>query len=96
MKRELSDEEKAMCCKAIDKFTEEVEYQKYLGQHASLMLSTGLEQNLLLQMSEFRIKKREANSRLMELQQQIFVLKDQIVSGVEAKEEDSGASPNKE
>lgn len=86
-KRCLNDEEKAMYKKALIKFGEELQYQKYLVDHANLMLSKGLKQNFELQCSEYRIKLREANRQIHDLSRQISEYQAHLKDGVPSKED---------
>ena len=88
MKRQLNDEEKRFCEKAVKRCEEELAYQRYIADHANLMIGQGLYQNFLLQLREYEIKRKDANKRQAELQQEIITLKNQIVNGVKSKQQE--------
>jgi len=85
-KRKLTKEEVNLSRKAIKRLEEEREYQQYLADHSSLMLTKGLWQNYLFQRREYELKLKEANREIHNIDLKIIELKRQIKEGVEMKE----------
>ena len=84
--RQLSEEEKNLCLKSIDRLSKEKEYQQYVFEHAELMVKSGLYQNYLHQKRQYSVKKREAANSMQDADFQIITLKRQIEKGVEIKD----------
>lgn len=85
--RQFSDEERSLAEKNMKRWLNERLYQQYLLEHATLMLSQGLEQNYLFQRRKFEMEKKGAAKQLQEIDFTILTLRRQLENGVEMIEQ---------
>ena len=83
--RQLSDTERKITVKQKKRIEEELEYNKYLLQHANLMIGTGLYQNYKRQLKEFQVKKREAEEQIQQIYLGLNGMNLHLSKGVEIK-----------
>lgn len=92
MKRELTEEEKDVCLKQIERLLDEIEFLKYNVAYGTLMLEQGLDVNLKQKKMEFTIQRQEHSKNLKLTENKINDLRDQVENGVEIKEKPAEAA----
>ena len=83
--RQLSKEERKITEKQKKRIESELEYYKYLLNHANLMIGQGLYQNYKRQLKEFKLKKREAEEQIQQMYLGLSAMKLHLTKGVEIK-----------
>jgi len=85
--RQLSEDERKITEKQKKRLEGELEYNKYLLNHANLMIGQGLYQNYKRQLKEFKIKKKQAEEQIQQIYLGLNAMKLHLTNGVEIKDE---------
>ena len=85
--RVLTDIEKKLNNKSIERLKEEKHYLEYARRHAELMLTEGLYMNFKMQLHEYQLKKAEVIKEIFEIDKKIIELERQNKDGVKPKED---------
>lgn len=85
VKRQLSDSEKKICGKMVDKMEKEIRHLKFLERYYDLMVGEGLYWNYLEKVEQEKGKKREILGDMQDVTMKIVELKKQMLEGVEEK-----------
>jgi len=86
--RQLTEEEKRICMKALDSRKDDLEWLAYQVMYYELMLKKGLEINYKKTLREFKQKKKEYENEFNAVNNIINQLQDQIRNGVEYTDEE--------
>lgn len=86
VKRQLTEDERTIALKQVDRLKETKEYSEYLQKYSKLMIDEGLNQNFKKQLKEWNQKLKECESSLNETNILLSTLDDQLTNGVEVKE----------
>ena len=83
--RQLTEEEKHLCQKNLQRLKEDKARLLYYQQYYDLMISHGLKINYEEKMKEFLAKKRDINADLQAMDFEIIEINRQINEGVQEK-----------
>ncbi len=92
--RQLSSVERKIDMEAKKRIEGELEYQKYLLNHANLMIGQGLYQNYKRQLKEFKMKKKDAEAQIQEMYLGLNAINLHLTKGVPVKKEDDEEGKN--
>ncbi len=84
-RRPLTEEEKAVELKQIERLEKRNDWLKFQVKYYDLMLAEGLEQNYLKTVREYKEQRKEFDSELKENERIVKGLNEQIKDGVEIK-----------
>ena len=95
MKRQLSNEEKAICIKSLNRIKEEIDYYDYQIQICNLKLKNGLMVEYMKQIRDYKKLKKEFEEEFKIRKDGLNVLNKQLREGVEVIEEKKGKEKKK-
>ena len=85
--RELTELEKRICEKQINKLRRELSHTEWLLKYNQLMIDEGLERNYEEKKREFKLQHQQLIGEIANVHEKIRILLEQIKNGVDAKDE---------